>query len=164
MYKYKPAMLRSIGDVMIDKNGKLVSIVESSSACLGCFYHESPSCYPVRDDGSGIGCSPVRDDGSGIGCSDGNFIFVNHPEVETLVPYSNEILHYMARAKNKWPEYPVDPVHATAIMVEEAGEALREANRVLWENGKPEDLRTELFHTIVTALRCLEVIDKDQRN
>ncbi len=80
-----------------------------------------------------------------------------------LHPYIPEISESLNEAKQIHPEYPKDPVHMVAIMVEEAGEAMQEANDILWGNGSVDDLRTELLHTIATAIRCLEQIDEEER-
>ncbi len=77
-------------------------------------------------------------------------------------PFATEILKALNEAKQIHPEYPKDPVHMVAIMVEEAGEAMQEANDILWDHGSADDLKTELLHTIATAIRCLEGLKEDK--
>lgn len=59
------------------------------------------------------------------------------------------------RARELHPKWPDDKVHATAIMVEEAGEAMRAANNLVHHGGDKEELRKELIQTGAMVLRCL---------
>lgn len=68
-----------------------------------------------------------------------------------------EILHELERAEQKHPVFPSEIVQQVAIMAEEAGEAIREANRVCWnEGGTLDALRTELIQTAAMCLRCIK--------
>ena len=68
-----------------------------------------------------------------------------------------EILEELDRAKKKHPDFPRSIVGMVSIMAEEAGEAIREANRIEDDkNGDLKALRTELIQTAAMCARCLE--------
>ena len=71
----------------------------------------------------------------------------------------------MKHAETKHPKFPTDIVKMTAIMVEEAGEALREANTLDEGRGSLTELKEELYQTIAVCFRELSQIrrlyDKD---
>lgn len=70
-----------------------------------------------------------------------------------------EIKAELNRAKELHPAFPVNIVAMVAIMAEEAGEAIREANRIEDDkNGDLAALRTELIQTAAMCVRCLENI------
>lgn len=74
----------------------------------------------------------------------------------------NEIQNELERAKELHPKFPSGYVRMTAIMSEEAGEAVREANRLAdHEDGASVDaLKTELIQTAAMCIRCLEKLKK----
>lgn len=51
--------------------------------------------------------------------------------------------------------FPHDIIHMTAIMAEEAGEAVRAANNAVHEGDSLEPLRRELAQTAAMCIRCL---------
>lgn len=60
-------------------------------------------------------------------------------------------------ARHHYPDWPADIVHASAVMVEEAGEVLRVANNLRWRQ-KDSDLsefRKEIIQTIAMCFRLL---------
>ena len=59
----------------------------------------------------------------------------------------------MARAK--WPDWPVDPVHAAAVVSEEAGELVQAANDFCYSGGDSERMRSEAVQTVAMGLRFL---------
>ena len=71
----------------------------------------------------------------------------------------DEIAAEIDRAQGLFPKWPSDLVEATAIVCEEAGEALKEAlNLRPCEKpgkGNPAKLRTELVQTAAMAVRAL---------
>lgn len=68
-----------------------------------------------------------------------------------------EVLAELERAKKKHPEFPTGIVRQVAIMAEEAGEAIREANNIEYgQNGDLDALRTELIQTAAMSLRVIE--------
>ena len=62
----------------------------------------------------------------------------------------------LVRAKQKFPTWPADKIHAVGIMVEEAGEAMRAALQLEYENGSQDALYDELVQTGAMVIRCLE--------
>lgn len=68
-----------------------------------------------------------------------------------------EIEDELNRAKWKHPVFPRGVVSQTAIMAEEAGEAIRAANNYSYESGSIEDWRTELIQTAAMCVRILEL-------
>lgn len=74
---------------------------------------------------------------------------------ETYIFY--DVLMELDRARALHPFWPDDPIHATAIMMEEAGEVLQAVNNFMWghKNGTAEDVRKEVIETIAMCLRLL---------
>lgn len=74
----------------------------------------------------------------------------------------NKIKDELERAKRIHPDFPSGYVRMTAIMGEEAGEAVREANRLAdHEDGASVDaLKTELIQTAAMCVRCLEALEE----
>ena len=52
-----------------------------------------------------------------------------------LAPEFLNIALELFRAENKWPDWPTDAVYAAAVLVEEPGEALKEANNFRLSGG-----------------------------
>lgn len=83
--------------------------------------------------------------------------------VERITQISREyeimesVLAELASARKRYPTWPQDIVHATATMLEEAGETLQAANNVYWSHkgGTVEDVRKEAIHTMAMCLRLL---------
>jgi hypothetical protein len=68
-----------------------------------------------------------------------------------------EVLAELEQAKKKHPEFPAGIVRQVSIMAEEAGEAIREANRIEDDGiGDLAALRTELIQTAAMCLRVIE--------
>lgn len=69
----------------------------------------------------------------------------------------DEAIEELQRAKDMYPEWPVDIVHATSIMVEESTEALKSANEWRWsqKDGTLADVRKETIQTIAMCFRLL---------
>ena len=65
------------------------------------------------------------------------------------------IFSELKAAEEKHPSWPEDPVHAAAIVAEEAGEAVRAALDMHYHGGDSTSLRTELAHTGAMAIRAL---------
>lgn len=65
------------------------------------------------------------------------------------------MLKELERAKAKHPVWPTDIVHQVAIMVEEAGEALRAVLNSAYEGGNIEEVRREVIQTGAMAIRVL---------
>ncbi len=83
-------------------------------------------------------------------------------DVERLLSNQNvavamdEIINELARAERLHPVWPADPIHAVAIMMEEAGESVQAANDVVHLGAPVSDsLRKELIQTGAMVLRVL---------
>lgn len=59
-------------------------------------------------------------------------------------------------AKNKFPNFPTDPIHAAGIVAEEAGELVRAAHRVTYEGKPMSELLEEAIQTGAMAARFIE--------
>ena len=70
------------------------------------------------------------------------------------------MLQELERARAKHPQWPTDIVHQVAIMVEEAGEAMRAALNYVYEGGRVEDVQKELVHTGAMAIRVLMNLER----
>jgi hypothetical protein len=64
----------------------------------------------------------------------------------------------------KFPTFPIDPIHAAAIVVEEAGELQQAALQLTYEDGDWSALRKEYQHTAAMALRfLLHISDMEEK-
>lgn len=66
----------------------------------------------------------------------------------------------LGKAKKKFPWWPADPIHAAAIVSEEAGELVRAANQFSYEKGLYVDMFDEAVQVGAMAVRFLENIQK----
>ena len=74
-----------------------------------------------------------------------------------------EVLAEVRRARDKFPQWPNDPLHAAAIVAEECGELQRAVLTHMYEPWKlstPEDVRDEAIQTAAMCLRFLTSFDK----
>ena len=58
-------------------------------------------------------------------------------------------------AEKKHPDFAKDLVHKTAVLAEEAGEAVRAALMHEYEDGSIEDVKLELLQTAAVCIRIL---------
>ncbi len=65
-------------------------------------------------------------------------------------------------AEAEHPGWPDDKIHATAIMVEEAGEAIQAAIDCLYSNGDINKLKHEIAQTGAMAIRALVHLLKEE--
>lgn len=75
-----------------------------------------------------------------------------------------DVLDEMNKAADKHPVWPTSPVERAAIVSEEAGEVIREANHIREGCGDPELLKKELIQTIGTCMRMLVIMERDEIN
>ena len=59
------------------------------------------------------------------------------------------------RACEKHPQFPTDIIHQVAVVGEEAGEALRAAMNLAYEDGDVDELKKELVQTAASCIRVL---------
>jgi hypothetical protein len=67
----------------------------------------------------------------------------------------SDIVAELEQAERKFPGFPTDPVHAAAIIVEEAGELQQAALQFTYEGGGFDCLYKEAVQTGAMALRFL---------
>lgn len=65
-------------------------------------------------------------------------------------------LQELERAEAKHPAYPPDPIHAAAILAEEAGEVVKAALQFTYEGGTLVDMEKEAIQTGAMAIRFLK--------
>lgn len=85
-------------------------------------------------------------------------IIVNSPEEATVII---EILSELSRAISKHPTWPISPVERAAIVSEEAGEVIREANHLREGHGDIKLLRSELIQTAGVCIRMLNIMNTE---
>jgi len=73
----------------------------------------------------------------------------------------DEIVLEHARAVNKFPTWPTDPLHAVAVLGEEFGELQKATLQHVYEPEKASlaDVREEAVQTAAMALRFIASID-----
>lgn len=71
------------------------------------------------------------------------------------------IISELSAAEKKHPGWPDDPVHAVAIMVEEAGESMQAAIDLYYKGGTNDHLCVELAQTGAMALRALMHLERE---
>ena len=81
------------------------------------------------------------------------------PETATILI---EIMCEVERAERKYPDWPSCNVKRAAIILEEAGELIREANQLDEGKGSITNLRTETIQTAATCIRMLKSLKADQ--
>ncbi|NQU42152.1 hypothetical protein HQ520_02620 [bacterium] len=74
---------------------------------------------------------------------------LTHDDVITL------IFEELAKAENKHPGFPVDPIHAAAILAEEAGETVQASLDYVYHAGSLDEMAHEAAQTAAMGLRFL---------
>lgn len=76
------------------------------------------------------------------------------------------ILAEVQRARQKFPQWPTDPVHAAAILNEESGEVQKAVLEAVYEPHKVlrSTIRTEVIQTAAMCLRFLASFDRYEWN
>lgn len=72
------------------------------------------------------------------------------------------VLQEMRAAQAKHPNWPTDNVKRAAIVMEEAGELICEANHLDEGKGSLKDLKAECIQLVAVGLRMLDAINGDQ--
>lgn len=71
----------------------------------------------------------------------------------------NQVLNELKRAKEKFPTWPTDPLHALTVVGEEYGELQKAVLQHVYEPGKAvsrQDIREEAIQTAAMAIRFAE--------
>lgn len=84
----------------------------------------------------------------------------NAKKYEELAILCTEILRELERAETIHPNWPSDPVHAAAILAEEAGEVVKAVNNVVTKHKGDSDYRTEAIQCAAMCIRFLKNLDK----
>lgn len=84
---------------------------------------------------------------------------VSTPEIAGAIVM---VLAEMNRAISKHPSWPTDNVKRSAIVVEEAGELIREANRIDEGVGSLDELKNECIQTAAMCFRMLDALAEDR--
>jgi len=84
---------------------------------------------------------------------------VTSPEIAAAIV---SVLQEVNRAEKKHPVWTKDNVKRAAIVLEEAGEVIREANRLDEGVGCLKALRMEIIQTAATCFRMLNEMSKDE--
>ena len=71
-----------------------------------------------------------------------------------------DILAELERAEYIHPKWPTDPVHAAAILAEEAGEVVKAVNDVAMDHKRGSDYKTEAIQCAAMCIRFLKNLDK----
>lgn len=66
-----------------------------------------------------------------------------------------DILSALSEALTRYPTWPTDPLHAVSLVVEEVGETVQAVLNAVFHHGDVSNVRKEMIHTAVTALRFL---------
>lgn len=67
----------------------------------------------------------------------------------------NIILNELQSAENKWPGWPVDPIHAAGVLIEEAGETMQACLDYSYSEGDIQCIIDEAKQTGAMAIRLL---------
>ena len=70
------------------------------------------------------------------------------------------VIKELHRAEKEFPYWFGDPIHASNVVAEEAGELVRAANIFSYEDGLLYTLKEEAIQTAAMAIRFLKHIDK----
>lgn len=65
------------------------------------------------------------------------------------------VMKELDRAKTKFPSWPTDPIHAAAIVQEEAGELVRAVLQWTYECDRRTEAEDEAIQTAAMAIRFL---------
>lgn len=67
----------------------------------------------------------------------------------------SDIMEEVTKASFKFPQWPVDMIHAAAIVAEEAGELSQAALQCTYEGAESDNAEKEAIQTACTAIRFL---------
>jgi NTP pyrophosphatase (non-canonical NTP hydrolase) len=79
--------------------------------------------------------------------------------MKTNAEICQEILKEVFRAEAKHPHWPIDIIHACAIVNEESGELIRAALQYTYEGGDKKEIQKEAIQTAATCIRLLKNLE-----
>lgn len=82
---------------------------------------------------------------------------MNKQEKEKVI--IKDFLEEVNKAYDKFPTWPIDPIHRAAIVAEESGELVKAALEFKYEKGDKQEMRKEALQVAVTAFRFLVTFD-----
>jgi len=68
----------------------------------------------------------------------------------------------IARAEEKWPGWPTDPVHGAGIVCEESGELMQAALNYTYSGSTDVAMMREAIHTAATAVRFIRAMSANR--
>lgn len=84
---------------------------------------------------------------------------ISDPDIQL---FFKQTIHEMNKAAKKHPYWPESPVERAAIVAEEAGEVIREANHIREGIGNTDALYMELIHTAGVCFRMLHIMQNNE--
>ena len=72
----------------------------------------------------------------------------------------NVVAAELGRAREKFPNWSQDPVHAASVVAEECGELQRAVLQACYEGAEREKVRKEAIQTAAMAMRFLMNLDR----
>ena len=82
-------------------------------------------------------------------------------KIETVIAL---VMAEIDRAETLHPVWPRNLIHAGSIVIEEAGELVKEVNNHNEKKGAAQSIVTEAVHTAAMAIRFLKNIEKGETN
>ncbi len=81
--------------------------------------------------------------------------------LDKIMKAEDIVTEEIIRALEKFPEWPVDPIHAVAVLGEEFGELQKATLELCYEPGKSslEDVHEEAVQTAAMAIRFIIGLD-----
>ena len=76
--------------------------------------------------------------------------------------FSNAVSCEIALAQDKFPDFPTDPIHAVAIVGEEAGESIQAALQAVYESGDTARIKEELIQTAAMCARAYIMLERKE--
>jgi hypothetical protein len=81
-------------------------------------------------------------------------------KVMTVEEAVSSIFEELRIAERNFPGFPIDPIHASAVLAEECGELQQACLQLTYEGGSIDHVRKEAVQTAAMAFRFLFHIDR----
>lgn len=76
--------------------------------------------------------------------------------------FSHAVSSEIALAQDKFPAFPTDPIHATAIVGEEAGESIQASLQAVYEDKGIDRIKEELIQTAAMCARAFTMLNREE--